>query len=138
MTALLWTAALLVGAALVWTLIKVGVGFFTPPEVTGNAYLRQALKKRGISPNEVPHACVFEFVAFAEKTARFGLLTGEKFTTKFVEGLDLMADIIEAWTRGSESNMFEDAGESRNPYKDILERHSVRRNAGAQMSGHKS
>ena len=107
MEILLWTIGALVLLVLGWLILKVSIGFFVNPKVTGRAYFRQELKKVGILPSTLGDDCVEELLLnsyqIAEATSK---LDGKNFRTEMVDYIDITVTQITNEIHAFENNHF--------------------------------
>ena len=115
----------ILGALVVWWVLKVSLGLLLPLETTARAHFLQLLKRMEISqvvPPSCLNECAAESVRFARMTAKF---SGKKniVRTEMVKHLELQADMLRLWVRSDDPF---DAVYKRD-FKIMFERHGIPR-----------
>lgn len=127
MTTLLWIVAGLAGVFAAWWVIKIVTSMVVPVSVSGQAFLKQQIKKQGIDPDSVPSECIKDFVSFAQKVSAIRAKPGSTaYRAEVVRVLDMVAFLFVLWRENPESEEFEQYGDTGNPYREIFERHGFR------------
>jgi len=122
-----WVLVAIIAAPVAWWVLCVATSILVPAEVSGKAYLKQALVQRGIDLRTIPEACIDDFVTFSIKTSSFfGTVKGAKLRAEVVRSLDMIAALFTLWKQNPNDSMFQEHGLGTNPYREIFERHGVR------------
>lgn len=127
-----YSVGILIVLAILWFVFKVLLGVYLPLEVTGRAYLQQLLKQmdlHGLVPPNCVEECAAESAKFSRQMARF---SGKSNTarTELVSSIELWADMLRIWIRGSEKL---DSPE-RHIYRDVFTKYRLPRNVGFSPS----
>ena len=122
---ILYALGAALAVAIAWFAFKVLLGRIVPLEKSSYAYLQQTLKRMGVA-EFVPPACIRECAEQSVKHAKiFSQISGESsnIQERMVEGLDIDADMLRDWVRGSDP--FSSSGLEH--YKTLFEKYGVQR-----------
>ncbi len=70
MNTVFWIVGIAAALFIGWWALKIFLSVSVPPEVSGRAYLKQALKQRGVDVARIPDRAIDEIVQFCLKGAR--------------------------------------------------------------------
>ena len=122
----LWIVLALLAITAIWWIAKVVLAVSVPISISGRAYLKQTLRKRGVDSELIPDACVDEFVAFSEKANALSRHEGVRYRADVVRTLDMIAELFTHWRRDPNDATFQDRGAQKNPFREIFVRHGIK------------
>ncbi len=125
MYVLLWIVLAIAVMYIARLAILAYVGTHAAPEISGAAYLRKELAKLEISTSQVPDECIADLVQLCKRTAEFQSYGSKKFTTSFVEGLDVAVGMVQIWLVNPSESNFPSFDGRKDIYREIFERHQI-------------
>lgn len=126
MSTFVWLLALAALAPLLWLLLKLGIAWTVPHKISGEALLKQTMKKNGIQYESFPDAFFKESVELVDEVSKnMGYGSTVKTKAEFVSGIETFADIVRLWRTNPNDNMFKQWGDKPNFYRRLFEKHNI-------------